>query len=114
MKKIIVPLLLLLVTAAWLALTTRHYYGLNSLQNIAAYKDGVLSAKLPAQPEQAIIYATRTASVCIDTLEIPHIFGKDRNAAAYALGYINNMEDPIGAIRPDLGLTGFGNFENAG
>jgi penicillin amidase len=89
MKKNMVPLLLLLITAAWLVLTTRHYYGLNSLQNIAAYKDGVLSAQLPAQPEQARIYATRTASVCIDTLEIPHIFGKDRNATAYALGYMH-------------------------
>lgn len=44
-------------------------------------------------------------------VDLLRLIGYDRGA--YALGYINDMEDPIGAVRPDLGLTGFGNFDSA-
>ena len=29
---------------------------------------------------------------------------------AYALGYIDDLRDPIEAVRPDLGSTGFGDL----
>jgi len=33
---------------------------------------------------------------------------------AYALGYYRDLEDPITAVRPDLGKQGFSSFEDAG
>ena len=32
---------------------------------------------------------------------------------AYALGYIDDLRDPIEAVRPDLGSVGFGDLDSA-
>ena len=32
---------------------------------------------------------------------------------AYALGYIDDLRDPIEAVRPDLGSVGFGDLDHA-
>ena len=32
---------------------------------------------------------------------------------AYALGYIDDLRDPIEAVRPDLASTGFGDLDEA-
>lgn len=123
MKKMIMPLLLLIITAVWLFLTTRHYHGLNSLQGLSAYSDGVLRTRALAQPPRATLYsAPGAASIDIDTLGIPHIFGKDLNAAGYALGYMHardryfQMEllahTVMGELSTIIGSDGLGSDQN--
>ncbi|HWE67843.1 MAG TPA: hypothetical protein VG298_14480, partial [Acidimicrobiales bacterium] len=44
-------------------------------------------------------------------VELLRLMGYDRGA--YALGYIDDLRDPIEAIRPGLGTVGFGNTDAA-
>ncbi|GAB3638884.1 hypothetical protein GCM10027422_44750 [Hymenobacter arcticus] len=55
-----------------------------------AYRGGILSLQDPTpQPVLALHRASHEAVVYVDTLAVPHIFGQDAPATAYALGYMH-------------------------
>jgi len=79
-----------IITAAWLFFTSINYNGLNSVQNLSNYHDGILGrSALPRPDNLTVKAAVRGAEVAIDTLGIPHIYGKDQLSVAYALGFMH-------------------------
>lgn len=90
MKRILFTAIFFVLAGAWIYFTSMHYNGLNSLQNLANYNAGLLSKKpLQLQNPPTISTPFAGAEVNIDSLGIPHIFGKDMNAVAYAIGYMH-------------------------
>jgi len=90
MKKITGVSLLLIITGGWLYVSFLPYSGLNSLQNLAGYRTGLLGMKAPASAKQQEIKGVAAnATIDIDTLGVPHIFGNDLNSVAYAIGYMH-------------------------
>lgn len=90
MKRIVIISLLLIITAVWLYYTNVHFNGLNSIQQMASYRHGILSAS-SLEHEQAdhLPADIAGAKVYMDTLGIPHIHGESKDAAAYAMGYVH-------------------------
>jgi penicillin amidase len=83
-------ILLIAITAIWLFLTNVHYNGLNSIQSIASYHNGILSLKpVLADKEQVLQKTGVDARIYIDTLGIPHIFGGKQEDVAYSIGYMH-------------------------
>ncbi|MDO6434623.1 penicillin acylase family protein [Flavitalea sp. BT771] len=83
-------ILLTLMTAAWVYLTSVHYSGLNSIQGIANYHDGMLSLNAPRSAGHKVIKGQgKDAEVFVDTLGIPHIFAGDLQGLAYATGFMH-------------------------
>jgi len=90
MKRYIGIALLVTITGIWLYFTSINYKGLNSVQGLASYHDGLLSKQgVPHKARTTLNAPISGAQVEIDTLGIPHIFAKDANGAAYALGYMH-------------------------
>lgn len=90
MKRFIILSLLLLVTGAWIFFTSFHYKGLNTIQHLANYHSGLLSKEPPSVDSFLVIGdAQVTASVSVDTLGIPHIYGSDKKDLAYAVGFMH-------------------------
>ncbi|MBX0292997.1 penicillin acylase family protein [Hymenobacter sp. HSC-4F20] len=78
---------------AWVWVSQSTSWGGNSAANIAAYHGGILSLQEPAPtPVLTLRTPVQAAQVYVDTLAIPHIFGKDAPAVAYALGYMHAKE----------------------
>jgi penicillin amidase len=79
-----------IVAIALVILTSMHFQGLNSIQNLLSYHDGILSkCELPKDAVITIPNSPLASQVDIDTLGIPHIYAKDNNALAYSLGYMH-------------------------
>ncbi|GAA0557137.1 penicillin acylase family protein [Chitinophaga japonensis] len=90
MKRFLGVLLLVLLAAAWLYLTNYHFHGLGSLQQLADYRKGILGKEaLPENSGTVLAGPAGAATIDIDTLGIPHIFGSNANALAYAAGYMH-------------------------
>ncbi|HEU4555000.1 MAG TPA: penicillin acylase family protein [Chitinophaga sp.] len=89
MKRYILAIFILALTAAWLILSSVNYAGLNSLQRLANYRNGILAGEGEWMPRSTVITAKYNAHIDIDTLGIPHIFSKDANGSAYALGFMH-------------------------
>lgn len=90
MKYLITPLLLLLITVTWFFVTTDHFHGLNSIQHLANYRSGLLNTRtLSMINERRLLKGSGAASVAIDKLGIPHIFGSDLHSLGYAIGYMH-------------------------
>jgi ectoine hydroxylase-related dioxygenase (phytanoyl-CoA dioxygenase family) len=70
--------------------------GLNITYNVAWLR----------QEENQYLSVPREVAETLPT-ELLRLMGYDRGA--YALGYIDDLRDPIEAIRPGAGVTGFGN-----
>lgn len=89
MKKVGI-ILLVLITGGWLFFTNMHYQGLNSIQNIAVYNNGLLGLKSTSSGKELSLHKTGAkARILIDTLGIPHIYGEKAEDAAYAIGYMH-------------------------
>jgi penicillin amidase len=75
---------------AWVWVSQSTDWGGNSAANITAYRGGILSLQEAApKPVLTLHTAGPEAQVCVDTLAIPHIFGKNAPDVAYALGYMH-------------------------
>jgi hypothetical protein len=75
--------------------------GLNITYNVAWLR----------QEENQYLSCPREVAETLPT-ELLRLMGYDRGA--YALGYIDDLRDPIEAVRPGVGSTGFGLSESAG
>jgi penicillin amidase len=89
MRKYLAFLILLIITAGFLYVTTLHFHGLNSVQDLIAIRNGLPGMhQLPATGTETVESPEGTATVAVDSLGIPHIFGANDNAVAYAAGYM--------------------------
>jgi hypothetical protein len=75
--------------------------GLNITYNVAWLR----------QEENQYLSCPREVAETLPT-ELLRLMGYDRGA--YALGYIDDLRDPIEAVRPGVGFTGFGVSESSG
>jgi hypothetical protein len=75
--------------------------GLNITYNVAWLR----------QEENQYLSCPRQVAETLPT-ELLRLMGYDRGA--YALGYIDDLRDPIEAVRPGVGSTGFGLSESSG
>jgi hypothetical protein len=75
--------------------------GLNITYNVAWLR----------QEENQYLSCPREVAETLPT-ELLRLMGYDRGA--YALGYIDDLRDPIEAVRPGVGSTGFGLSESSG
>ena len=75
--------------------------GLNITYNVAWLR----------QEENQYLSCPREVAETLPT-ELLRLMGYDRGA--YALGYIDDLRDPIEAVRPGVGSTGFGLSEASG
>jgi Phytanoyl-CoA dioxygenase (PhyH) len=75
--------------------------GLNITYNVAWLR----------QEENQYLSCPREVAETLPT-ELLRLMGYDRGA--YALGYIDDLRDPIEAVRPGVGSTGFGMSESSG
>jgi penicillin amidase len=90
MKRVIGSIFLVTGTGIWLFFTSFHFEGLNSIQHLANFHEGLLSkVSLPKVTGTVIKSPAGEARVAIDTLGIPHVFARDANAAAFALGFMH-------------------------
>ncbi|GAA3932895.1 hypothetical protein GO495_16780 [Chitinophaga oryziterrae] len=90
MKRIIIVATLLLLTGGWLYYTTCNFSGLNTPQQLANYKHGILSpSSIPLEGKQNIDAEGISAAVYIDSLGIPSVYATDNNSLAYAVGYVH-------------------------
>lgn len=90
MKRIIFIIFLAAILGGWLWIMNSHFSGMNSLIHITGYKQGLLEKRsLPGDSVLQLPTTFEPAVVKVDTLGIPHIFGKDASSAAYALGYMH-------------------------
>jgi penicillin amidase len=90
MKRQVGFFLLLLLTGGWIYVTSWKYDGLNSIQGLANYREG-LPGNTGLKSDSLILIkdAAAAAQVYIDTLGIPHIYGHNAGAVAFATGYIH-------------------------
>ena len=90
MKHFLRFLLLLLITGAWIYVTTLKYSGLNAVQHLVNYRYGLPGRSgLPKDSLVSVKCPAGNAQVNIDTLGIPHIYGDNPNALAFAAGYMH-------------------------
>ena len=90
MKRIIGVAVTVVFAIAWAVLTVIPWHGLNSVQQLIAYRGGILDIKpWAAESNKQVAGPVRGVDLLIDSLGIPHIFARDDNGAAYALGYMH-------------------------
>ncbi len=77
---------------------TRPRLGLNITYNVAWLR----------QEENQYLSVPREVAATLP-VELLRLMGYDRGA--YALGYIDDLRDPIEAVRPGTGNVGFGNAD---
>lgn len=81
---------MLLVTAAWMCILFLRYSGLNSIARLMNYRDGLMALHPPqGPPNMSIASGGFEARIETDTLNIPHIFGRDAGSVAFATGYVH-------------------------
>jgi penicillin G amidase len=89
MRKVLFSLLVA-GTILWLYFTCYHLKGINSIQGLANYHNGLLSKMgLDDKESLKVVNSVAGATVYIDSLGIPDIFGKDAESAAFAIGYMH-------------------------
>ncbi|WP_343693611.1 penicillin acylase family protein [Chitinophaga sp.] len=90
MKRILVIVLLFVLTGVWLFYTNIHFNGINSIQGLSNFRNGILNASsLHADEAPGSASVIGASKVYLDTLGIPHIYGSDINSTGYALGYMH-------------------------
>ncbi|MEI3802708.1 MULTISPECIES: penicillin acylase family protein [unclassified Chitinophaga] len=90
MKRIIGTIIVTIVTIAWVIFISLHFHGLNAMQQALNYNGGIASLEGNRYDSTATLNIPFAgATVSIDSLGIPHIFGKDNNSLAYATGYMH-------------------------
>src|SRR6056297_2055875 len=85
--KIFKRLSVFLFCIGWIFITNYKYYPLNSAGEILTFGPGLLS--LPTQEKDHIQSSQYQASIYIDSLGIPHIYGNDETAVSFGLGYMH-------------------------
>ncbi|WPV65674.1 penicillin acylase family protein [Chitinophaga sp. LS1] len=89
MKRIVVIIFLFVLTGVWLFYTNIHFNGINSIQGLSNFRNGILNASSLHDNEAGIASNIGASKVYLDTLGIPHIYGSDINSTGYALGYMH-------------------------
>jgi penicillin amidase len=87
-NKTIRIVLFVLLSLAWIFITTFKIGPFGSLGKLTTYKTGLLSVPLQSDGTQEI-HSGQKLEVYVDDIGIPHIYSATKNAAAYGLGYMH-------------------------
>lgn len=87
-NKIIRTVVLVVLSLAWIFVTTFKIGPFGSLGELTTYKTGLLSVPLPSDGVQEI-HSNQKLDIYVDDIGIPHIYSSSKNAAAYGLGYMH-------------------------
>ncbi|CAI2767087.1 penicillin acylase family protein [Flavobacterium collinsii] len=77
-----------LLSAAWIFITTFKLGPFGSLGKLTTYKTGLLSVPLQSDGTQKI-HSDQKLDIYVDNVGIPHIYSATKSAAAYGLGYMH-------------------------
>lgn len=87
-NKIIRIALVVILSLAWIFVTTFKLGPFGSLGALTTYKTGLLSVPLQSDGIQEV-HSNQKLNIYVDNIGIPHIYGSSKNAAAYGLGYMH-------------------------
>ncbi|MFA0962353.1 cyclic peptide export ABC transporter [Roseivirga sp. BDSF3-8] len=89
-KKLVRVIALMALCTLWIAGTFYKLPGVAPAGYLLGYSQGI--ASVPIESKEDLVLQTNfngSVSISIDTLGIPHIFGKDAPSVAYGLGYMH-------------------------
>ncbi|MEP0264427.1 penicillin acylase family protein [Dokdonia sp.] len=81
-------ILVVIVSLAWIFVTTFNLGPLGSLGELTTYKTGLLSVPLQNDGIREIT-SDHKLNIYVDDIGIPHVYSSSKNEAAYGLGYMH-------------------------
>ena len=81
-------ILVVVVSIAWIFVTTFNLGPLGSLGELTTYKTGLLSVPMQKDGIKEIS-SDRNLNIYVDNVGVPHIYSTQKNEAAYGLGYMH-------------------------